>query len=237
MLALGLDDSFICGIKFRKGDEYESIFNKSIYLFIRFAFRYTSMWRGTAPIATEAPTLEQTESPTEAVTETPVTTEEVVTSPMGSTLDNPVPVDGILTTPDWEVQVLEVLRGDIVTETLNEVSSFNDPHEDPNMEYMLVRLRVKYLGDDPTGHAYGKLFLSLGSAGKVYDPVSFIDVKVPQPELEADLPPGAETEGWVAIEVAIGETDIKLVVRSYSSYENNTAIFLESDPKWYISLE
>lgn len=190
----------------------------------------------TAPVETDAPDVESTQHPTEAATETPAT-EEPSNEPLGSTPENPVPLDGILTTPEWEVQVLEVLRGDEAEAKLDEASPFNRSHEDPNMEYMLVNLRVKYLGTNASAHVYGKIFRSIGSAGQIHDAVSFIDVEVPAPELEADLTPGGETTGWVAIQVGKDETDIKLVVWTYVSYENNAAIFSETTPKWYISLE
>ncbi len=77
----------------------------------------------------------------------------------------------------------------------------------------------------------------MGSANEIYESVSFVDVEVPEPALEADLAPGQETEGWVAIQVGKEETGIMLVVWPYISYENNTAVFNDSSDKWYIALE
>lgn len=192
---------------------------------------------GPAPekTPTEIPILAPTEEPTVPATEAPIATEAPAQA--GSSPDAPLPRAETLVTPDWEIQVLEVLRGDEAMALLEQASPFNKPHKDPNMEYTLVRLRVKYIGADAAKHIYGKVFRSLGSAGEIYDAVSFIDIETPAPELEADLPPGGETEGWVAIQIGKEETGMILVVWPYDSYENNTAIFSDSAEKWYISLE
>lgn len=191
---------------------------------------------GSSAPETQAPAVESTESPVEEATEIPVT-EEVPNEPLGSSPENPVPFDGILITPDWEVQVLEFLRGDAAIAKLDEASSFNAPHEDPNMEYALVNLRVKYIGTNASAYVYGKIFRSTDSTAEIYDEVSFIDVEAPTPELEADLAPSEETQGWVAIQIPKDATGILLVLWPYVSYENNTAIFSETTQKWYISLD
>lgn len=190
---------------------------------------------GSAP-ETQAPAVESTQSPVEEATEIPAT-EESPAEPSGSSPQNPLSLTETLVTPEWEIQVLEVLRGDEAAVKLQEVSAFNQPHEDANMEYMLVNLRVKYIGTNDSAYVYSKMFRSVGSAGEIYDAVSFIDVEVPDPELEADLSSGTETEGWVALQIAKDESDVMLVFWTYVSYENNTAVFSETTPKWYVLLE
>ena len=193
-----------------------------------------------APVVSE-PTSEAVSEPTlnpptAAPTETPSLTEAPV-EPAGTSPENPLPLTEKVITPDWEIQVIEVVRGDDATAMLEQVSTFNKPHEDAGMEYVLVNLHAKYVGTEATGHVYGKIFRSMGSANEIYESVSFIDVEVPEPALEADLAPGEETEGWVAIQAGKDETGMMLVVWPYVSYENNTAVFNDSSDKWYIALE
>jgi hypothetical protein len=180
---------------------------------------------GSVP-ATETPeaTSESVENLPPAPTQAPATEEAPADEPLGNSLENPVPFVKTLLTPDWEVQVLEVQRSD-------------KAHEDADMEYVFVNLRVKYVGAEASAYVYGKMFRSTGSANEIYKATSFIDVKVPDPELEAELPSGGETEGWVAIQVRKDEAGIMLVLWPYVSYENNTAMFSEATPKWFISLE
>jgi hypothetical protein len=164
-------------------------------------------------------------------------TEEMPVEPLGMSPENPLPLTETVITPDWEIQVVEVLRGDEAMTMLEQASSSNKPHEDPNMEYVLVNLHVKYVGTEDSAYIYEKIFRGMDSANEIYKSVSFIDVEVPEPALEADLAPGDETEGWVAIQAGKDETGVMLVVWPYVSYENNTAMFSEASDKWYVALE
>jgi hypothetical protein len=192
-----------------------------------------------APVASEATAVPTSKPPTAAPTEAPTESApatEAPAEPAGMSPENPLPRTEMVLTPDWEIQVLDVLRGEEAMTMLEQASTFNKAHEDAALEYVLVKLHAKYVGTG-MGHIYGKIFRSLDSANEIYDSVSFIDVEVPQPELEADLAPGEETEGWVAIQAQKDATGLMLVVWPYDSYENNTAVFSEAADKWYISLE
>ncbi|MBN2115296.1 MAG: hypothetical protein JW730_01910 [Anaerolineales bacterium] len=193
-----------------------------------------------APVVSEPtsePVSEPTSNPpTAAPTEIPPATEAPAES-QGMSPENPLPLTGKVVTPEWEIEVLEVIRGEEAMSMLKQVSGSNKAHEEAGMEYALVRLRVKYVGTQDTGHVYGPIFRSLDSANEIYRSVSFIDVKVPEPELEADLAFGEETEGWVAIQAGKEATGLMLVVWPYISYENYTAVFSDATDKWYISLE
>jgi hypothetical protein len=198
--------------------------NKPLVMFLGILLLLAAACGGSTPdAAAPEATTESDENPTAAPTAVPPT-EEASVEPPGSSPANPVPFAETLVTSDWEVQVLEVQRSD-------------KAHEDADMEYVFVNLRVKYVGAEASAYVYGKMFRSIGSANEIYKAASFIDVKVPDPELEADLPSGGETEGWVAIQAGKDETDIILVLWPYVTYENNTAMFSEATPKWFLSLE
>lgn len=216
--------------------------NKSVVVSLVLLMAVTMACGSSTPDATPSePTQETVEQPAgdqpaEAATQVPAT-EEAPSAPAGSSSENPLSSTEKLVTPDWEVQVLDVLRGDEALTMLESVSSSNGPHEDPGMEYVLLRVYVKYIGGEESAYVYGKMFRSLDSAGEVYDAVSFIDVEVPAPELDADLPSGGETEGWVAVQASEDETGLMLVFWPYDSYDNGTAIFSDAAEKWYIALE
>jgi hypothetical protein len=189
---------------------------------------------GTVP---EAVKVEPTSEPAPTVTELPPAEELTPESePVGSSPNNPLPSFEKLTTSDWEIQVLEVLRGEDALTALKQVSASNDAPE-AGTEYLLVKVHVRYIGVNTSAFVYSKVFRSLGSAGEMYKTLSFTKVNVPEPELEADLAPGEETEGWIAFAVTEGETELVLVLWPYESYENNTAVFIDSAEKWYIALE
>jgi hypothetical protein len=187
------------------------------------------------PTISEPATIPTADSPAETPTEAPPT-QAAPAKPPGSNPQNPLPLAETLVTPDWEIQVLEVLRGDEAMAMLKQASAFNKAHEDSAMEYVLVKIRVKYVGTEDTIYVYDKIFRGTDSTNQIYKSVSFIDVKVPDPALEADLQPGGETEGWVAIQAGKDDAGVMLVVWPYVSYQNYTAVFSEATPKWYISL-
>jgi hypothetical protein len=199
--------------------------NKPFVMFLGIFLLLIIACGGSAPeTAMPAATSEPAENMPPAPTQAPATEEAPADEPLGSSPQNPVPFAETLLTPDWEVQVLDVQRSDTA-------------HEDADMEYMFVHLRVKYVGTQASAYVYGKMFRSMDSANEIYKATSFIDVTAPDPELEADLPSGGETEGWVAIQVRKDEAGILLVLWHYVSYENNTAMFSEATPKWFLSLE
>lgn len=216
--------------------------NKSVVVSLVLFLAVTMACGSSGPEATPSePTQASIEQPsenqpTEAATQVPAT-EEVQNAPAGSSPENPLSSAEKLVTQDWEIQVLEDLRGDEALTMLESVSSFNGPHEDPGMEHVLLKVYVKYIGSAESAYVYGKMFRSLDSAGEIYDAVSFIDVEVPAPELDADLPSGGETEGWVAVQAGVDETGLMLVFWPYDSYDNGTAMFSDSAEKWYIALE
>ncbi|GEM_PF-2784402 len=188
------------------------------------------------PVPSEPTTIPTSDSPTAAATGIPPTQAAPAEQP-GSSPNNPISRTETLVTADWEIRVLEVLRGDEAMAMLKQTSAFNKAHKDSSMEYVLVKIRIKYVGTADTAYVYEKIFRGTDSTNEIYKSVSFIDVKIPDPALEADLPPGGETEGWVAIQAGKDESGTMLVVWPYTSYENNTAMFSDTTPKWYISLE
>jgi len=175
-------------------------------------------------------------NPTEPVATEVPPTETMPAEPSGMSPGNPLSITEPAITPDWEITVVEVLRGDEALEMLKQASASNDAPDD-GMEYLLINVRVKYVGTNPSAYVYEKIFRSLGSANEMYKSLSFIKIEVPEPALEADLAAGEETEGWVAFQVGAGESGLMLVVWPYVSYENNTGVFSDSSDKWYIALE
>jgi hypothetical protein len=175
-------------------------------------------------------------NPTEPVATEVPPTETMPAEPSGMSPGSPLSITKPAITPDWEITVVEVLRGDEALAMLKQVSASNDAPDD-GMEYLLANVHVKYVGTNPSAYVYEKIFRGLGSANEMYKSLSFVKIEVPEPALDADLAPGEETEGWVAFQVGTGETGLMLVVWPYVSYENNTGVFSDSSDKWYIALE
>jgi hypothetical protein len=126
----------------------------------------------------------------------------------GRTHDRPAQLNETLITDDWQVTVLDVIRGDKAYEMAKAKNQFNDP-PDEGMEYLAVRARVKDLNpqDDFTMIGSG-WFKTVGSKNVFYDAPSVVD---PEPALEAYLYPGGEVEGWVILQFGQGEGNAQIV--------------------------
>jgi hypothetical protein len=115
-------------------------------------------------------------------------------------VSNPAPRAETLTAADFEFTVLDVQRGEAAQAVLEAESPFNGPPEDPAFEYVLVSVRVRYVGGSAEALRVDPSFFdSAGSDGTLYDRPSITDVRNPQPYLQAELLPGDQVEGWVTI--------------------------------------
>lgn len=147
-----------------------------------------------------------------AATEAPAATEPP--APAGMDASNPAPRDETITSADFEFTVLEVLRGEEALAKLEEASAFNGPPEDEAMEYVLVRMRVRYVGASTEGLSVDPAFFdSAGGDGTLYDRPSITDVRNPEPFLQAELLPGGQVEGWVTVLSPKGDTGAMLVIQ------------------------
>lgn len=142
----------------------------------------------------------------------------------GQSPDDPAPFGTTLATEEWEVTVLEVLRGDEAWDALYEASEYNDPPEE-GMEYVLLRARLRNIsGDDYPKRCDYDLFDIVGEDREVYDKPY---LSGPEPELAVWLYPDGEAEGWVVLQVAEDEGGLVLIF--------SDAYF--SRQKRYLSLE
>ncbi len=172
-----------------------------------------------------------TAAPTAAPSPTPAAVPEV--APEGRGRSNPYAFDTVMEAPDWRFEALETIRGDEAWELIQEANQFNDPAAE-SREYVLVRIRAIYVGDDEAD-IHGSDFRITGSSGWA---TRAPPVSEPEPELDATLRPTGETEGWVAFEVGQGETDLMLIYDPFFAFDEETQRFLalESDarvvPDW-----
>jgi hypothetical protein len=184
---------------------------------------------------TAAPAAQQPASPTEAVpaqSEQPAATSEPAAPPVvasgdvGLSRSNPAPRSQIVPAPNWDVQVVDVVRGDPAWQALAATNQFNDPAPE-GMEYLLVRLRVKSTYADNEEHNIGSGdFDVTGDRLALYSSALAV---APDPELNADLRTGGETEGWVPYLVGQGEGNLMLVVNELANFDETRFRYIALD--------
>jgi len=120
----------------------------------------------------------------------------------------PAPFSQTVTAEDWEVTILEVIRGDPAWATLQNANQLNAPPAE-GMEYILARVRVRYISTTDASQGMDDYsFRTTGSASVLYDHPSVV---APDPALDVDLFPGGQYEGWAVMQAAIGETGLVAV--------------------------
>jgi hypothetical protein len=148
---------------------------------------------------------------------------DVEPTDLGTDRASPAPFGETVTTEDWQVTVLEVVRGDEAWQMAQEANQFNDP-PDEGMEYVAARVNVRYISTtDKAETIDGSSFNTTGSANTLYDLPLVVD---PEPALDVALFPGGEYEGWVVLQAAQGETGLTLVFEPLFDFSGKNRRFL-----------
>ena len=146
--------------------------------------------------------------------------------PVGLGRQNPYPRSGVVSAPNWDVQILEVKRGEAAWKDLQSANEFNEAPPE-GMEYLLVKLHVKSTYADSDEHyisncdfnVTGDHLIQYGcGAGADFEPI-----------LDATLTSGGAAEGWATYLIAKNEKKLILVV--------NEAFSTDENPIRYIALD
>lgn len=125
----------------------------------------------------------------------------------GSSRNTPAAVGEPVLTQDWELTLLEVVRGQAATDLALAANQFNDPPE-PGMAYIAVRLAARSLHrEEEARHISSSDFNVLGDAGVIYDAPAVV---APEPQLDFYHFPGGASEGWIVMEAPADETGLML---------------------------
>lgn len=147
-------------------------------------------------------------------------------SPVGMARENPYSRTELIQAPNWDIQVLEVVRGEEALQMVMEANQFNDPPL-PGMDYVLILVHATSTYEDNESHEISEFDFALtGDRHIRYNPAFVFDL---EPVLDAELLAGGETEGWLAFPAGIDEGNIILIFDEWISFddENERYIALE----------
>ena len=153
--------------------------------------------------------------------------DSVEPSSVGTSLTDPANLGESVITEDWEIQILEVVRGDDAWTLIKEGNQFNEPPEE-GMEFIAVLVGVQKVGStNRSDNISSYEFKSTGSAEIIHDPTYVIE---PPPALEVNLYPGGEYQGWVVVQGEIGEENMVLIYEPDLDFtgENTRYLSLEN---------
>ena len=117
-------------------------------------------------------------------------------------IDGLVPLGQSGRQDDWELEVMEVFRGETARLLLVE-SGGHSFEPSSGQEYIAARVRLQNVGDGTCARQFSGFGADLvdGAGERIYTSQAY----APGPPLEGSLFPGAEIEGWLAAEVPEGQ--------------------------------
>jgi hypothetical protein len=143
----------------------------------------------------------------------------------GTRRDAPAKPGETVITEDWQVTLIDVMRGPEAAKLVQHANQFNEPAP-AGTEYIAVKLRVRSIAQnkpDVAQHVDGSFVKVTGEKNVVYDRPSVV---APSPELDASLFPGGEAEGWEVVSVATGEQKLVLIFEPLFSFSDDDTRFL-----------
>jgi hypothetical protein len=142
---------------------------------------------------------------------------------IGTSRADPAPFGETVTTENWQVKVIEVVRGEKAWEMVQHANMFNDPPKE-GMEYVVVKIKVRYIStQDKHEYIDDSYFKTTGNANVLYDLPSVVE---PHPALDVTLYPGGEYEGWVVLQAKKGEAGLMLVFEPLWDFSGRNRRFL-----------
>ena len=130
-------------------------------------------------------------------------------------------------TENWEISVVEVIRGAEAWNMALAANQFNSPPED-GFEYVAVKVYVHNIDTEDVARTISESdFKATGSNGVLHDLPTIVD---PDPALDIRLFPDGEYEGWTILQVAVGETEISLVYEPLFEFGDKNKRFISLEP-------
>ena len=114
----------------------------------------------------------------------------------------PLPAGELIAMQNWDVQVLDIRRGEEAWQMLQAANQYNEPPQ-LGREYLLIQFWVK----NKSGQEGSLWIETTGNRHRLYKHYR-ADVVRPEPRLETRLAPNEESLGWLAYEIAAGEGNL-----------------------------
>jgi len=153
---------------------------------------------------------------------------EIEPNDLGTQQDSPARRSEKVITEDWELTVLEIVRGDAAWTMVRNANDYNKPPAE-GMEYIAAKVHVRYIStiDQVSWVINSHCLRAMGSTGILNDPPMVFGLG---PDLSAWLYPAGESEGWVVAQAAQGESGLVLVFQPLLDFNGVNKRFLSLEP-------
>ena len=180
----------------------------------------------TKPIESTKP-VESTNTPEPSPTPTP--------APIGLSRNNPIPRSELVSAPNWDVQILEVKRGEDAWQDVQAANMFNEAAPE-GKEYLLVKIYVKSTYADSEEHSISSCDFAITGDKLINYTCGMANVVAPDPQLDARLFANGEAEGWAAYLISQGESNLILVFDETFNFEDSTTRYIAIDDGASVSI-
>ena len=138
--------------------------------------------------------------------------QDIQPDPAGQDPASPLPMGETAVTQDWQVRVLEVIRGDEALTVVKDTSPANEPLEE-GMEYILVRLNLNFIStqDRPVSLSEQSFRARDQDGDEGWQTGIFLPKPWTRPWVYTRLFPGAQSEGWAVLKAPKNDGRITLV--------------------------
>ena len=150
---------------------------------------------------------------------------QITATDKGVRRDTPASRGITIMTDNWEIALLEIVRGDEAANLITQANQFNEPAK-TGTEYIAIKIHARYIGireSDTAKEIDSSSFKITGEQNVVYEKPSIV---APQPVIQAYLFPGGGTEGWVVLSVAKDERKLVVIFKPVFSFSNQETRFL-----------
>jgi hypothetical protein len=144
---------------------------------------------------------------------------------IGTTSSQPAPSSVTVVTNQWEVSVIQVIKGKNAIDMVMAKEGNLPP--DTGMTYIVVKVYVRYRStvDQPVG-IDNYFFTDIDGAGTMYD---FATVFSPDPALDVALFPGADYAGYVVVQSSVTSSNLVLVFQSIGDDSGESLRYISLD--------
>jgi hypothetical protein len=178
------------------------------------------------PTKTQLPTDTRSPGDTALPTDTAEPAPTPALSATGLSRNNPYPRSAVVPAPNWDVQVMEVKRGEEAWSDIQAASEFNEAAPE-GMEYLLVKVHVKSTQADGDEHSLSSCDFN-ATGDRLISYMCGMAVE-PDPVLDVTVTTGGEAEGWAAYLVGQDEKNLILVFNEAFTSEENAVRYIALD--------
>jgi hypothetical protein len=155
----------------------------------------------------------------------PANLADIQATDVGTMASQPAPRSVKVVTNDWEVTILDVIKGKNAIDMVM-ANPYNLPPDD-GMTYIVVKVYVRYRGavDRPVG-IDNYYFTCTDSSGTLYD---FTTVFSPTPAMDVTLFPGADYAGYVVVQASVSSSNLSLVFQAVDDTSGESLRYISMD--------